>query len=141
MASGNLCNAGRRGIGVQELRAHQVQSSQSHILARTHPQEFYAAVPQGPFRYADCCAKLGQARLIPEIHPQRTFKSRHDVRLLLSYHQMLAGDCRRQAFDESVNKILLDRSCWLLMNEYFRLCLSEMTNLGMEAPQLHCRAR
>ena len=140
MASGNLCNAGRGGIGAPELRAHKVQSSQPYILARTHAQEFCAAVSQSSFWYVNCRAKLGQARRFVKIHPQRVFKTRHDIRVLLPYDRSLAcaGNC--QTFDESENKLLLDRSCSLLMSEYFRLCLHEMTCLGMEAPQSHCHA-
>jgi hypothetical protein len=53
---------------------------------------------------------------------------------------MIEGAVSREAFDESVNELLLGRSHRFPMNEYFRPFLCEVASLGMQALQLHCRA-
>jgi hypothetical protein len=140
MASRNLRNAGCIGVGSPQLRAHQIQSPQPHVTTGAHAEELYAALSQGSLRHTDCRAKLGHVRLFAKIGLQGVFKSRHDVRLTLPYGRGLASIARRQAFDESVNKLLLHRSCHFSMNEYFRLGLGEVASLGVKAPQLRCHA-
>src|SRR5262249_30351179 len=107
---------------------------------RTHAEGFRTANPQGAFLYTNGGAELGHWHLLVAMGRQDVLEAGHNPSATLSRLANALQLPARQAVDEGMQQILLQRSRDLLVSDHIWFRLGEMASVPMQALQLRHQA-